>query len=63
VGADEADVWLAAKYRALNEDLEDNLVLAAANRAKADYLITNDTQLIAKSPVPALTPRDWLAIQ
>ena len=58
VGADEADVWLASKYRRLTWDLEDNMVLAAAQRANADYLVTNDRALIAKSTVAAMTPDD-----
>lgn len=58
VGADESDVWLACKYRPLLEDLEDGLVLAAAERAQADMLVTNDAQLIAKATVPAHTPAD-----
>ena len=63
VGADESDVWLAAKYRSLHDDLEDGLVLAAAQRSRADYLITGDQALIAKSPVPAMAPGDWLALR
>ena len=58
VGVDEADLWLACKYRRLHEDLEDNLVLAAAERVHADYLVTTDAQLIRKSPVAAFTPAD-----
>lgn len=63
VGADEADVWLAAKYRSLHGDFEDNLVLAAAQRANVDYLITRDATLIAKATVAALRPDDWLTLQ
>lgn len=58
VGADESDIWLAAKYRTFNWDLEDNMILASAQRAQADYLTTNDKALIEKSTVAALTPRD-----
>ena len=62
VGMNEADLWLACKYKGLNSDFEDNLVLAAANRVQADYLVTSDRQLIAKSTVAALTPQDMLAV-
>lgn len=62
IGADEADVWLASKYRRLTWDLEDNMVLAAAERAKADYLVTNDKALIGKSTVAALTPDDMAVL-
>ena len=58
VGADEADAWLACKYRGVCWDLEDNMVIAAARRAKADYLVTSDHALITKSPVAAMTPAD-----
>ena len=61
VGMDESDLWLAFKYRELNSDLEDNLVLAAAERAHADYLVSSDARLIAKASVPALSPEDMLA--
>ena len=58
VGADESDVWQACKYRQLTGDLEDNLVIAAAQRAQADFLVTNDKKLIHKAPVPAFMPED-----
>ena len=61
VGADESDVWQACKYRQLTGDLEDNLVIAAAQRAQADFLVTNDGKLIRKSPVPAFMPEDATA--
>ncbi|MEE8716478.1 MAG: PIN domain-containing protein [Coriobacteriales bacterium] len=56
VGADETDVWLACKYRPLSADLGDGLVLAAAERAHVDYLVTNDARLAAHATVAALTP-------
>ena len=62
IGLDEADVWKAIKLRGLNEDLEDNFVLAAAERAHVDYLVTSDRQLIQKATVPALTPSDMTAV-
>ena len=54
------DVWLAEKYQDLHPDFEDDLVIAVAQRIKADYLVTNDRRLIAKSPVPTLAPLDML---
>ena len=56
------DVWLAEKYQELHPDFEDDLVIAVAQRIKADYLVTNDRKLIAKSPVPTLSPEDTLAV-
>lgn len=62
VGMDEADLWLACKYRTLTWDLEDNVVLAAAQRAEADYLVTSDRALIQRATVAALTPGDMTAL-
>lgn len=62
VGCDDSDVWLAQKYKSIHSDYEDNFIIAAAQRAKADYLITNDTKLLQHCPVAALTIRDALAI-
>lgn len=62
VGMDGSDVWLALKLQGLNADLEDNFVLAAAERARADYLVTSDRQLIQKATVAALTPQDMCAV-
>ncbi len=58
VGMDEADVWLACKYRTLHEDLEDDFVLAAADRVQADYLVTSDAKLARKARVPTASPAD-----
>lgn len=58
VGADLSDVWLARKYRSLHSDFEDDLVLAAAQRAGADVLVTEDIALIQHAPVCAMTAQD-----
>ena len=60
IGADESDAWLACKYRPLSEDLEDNFVLAAAERAEVDFIVTGDKTLIQKATVAAYTPQDAL---
>ena len=60
VSIGQADVWYAAKMRPVHGDFEDNLVLAAADQAKATFLVTNDQQLITHAPVAALTPGDAL---
>lgn len=62
VGMDSSDIWLAQKYRAIHTDFEDNLVLAAARRAKADCLVTNDDALLRHAPVAALSVDDALAL-
>ncbi|MBQ9021766.1 MAG: PIN domain-containing protein [Eggerthellaceae bacterium] len=61
VGADQSDVWLARKYRSFSNDLEDNFVMAAAERANADFIVTRDEKLLRKSSVKAFTPEDALA--
>lgn len=62
VGMDASDVWLAQKYRTLHRDIEDNLVIAAAQRANADILVTDDLELIRRAPVAAMTPEDALKL-
>ena len=62
VEADESDLWMACGLHSIHDDLEDNLVIAAAQRASATYLITSDEVLIKHSPVAALTPSDALAL-
>lgn len=42
--------------RALHNDFEDNLVLASARSAEADFIVTDDERLLAQSPVAALAP-------
>ena len=60
VGSDAADAHIALKLKNVHFDYEDNLVVAAALRAKARYLVTSDQQLIAHCPVAAVTPEDAL---
>ena len=65
VAADNSDVWLASKWESLHGDIEDNLVLAAAKRAEADYVVTSDRQLLAHAAlagVAAVSPEDMLAV-
>lgn len=62
VPVDQSDLWIAAKYRPLHGDFEDDLVLAAATRAEADILVTNDEALLCRSPVAALSSADVLSL-
>ena len=62
VGTDVSDVWLACHLRDIHPDFEDDMVLAAAERAQADFLVTSDEQLIKKATVAALTPEDMLKV-
>lgn len=57
----EPQIWLATHYRGLHEDYEDDLILAAAESSKADYLVTNDKALFGKAPIPVFTSTDMLA--
>ena len=60
VGADESDLWTACNLRSVHNDLEDNLVVAAAQRADATYLVTNDEALIKHAPSPrSPRPTRW----
>ena len=59
VAADESDVTMACTYREIIGDLEDDLVLAAAERVHPDILVTYDKQLLRSAPVAiTLTPGD-----
>jgi len=65
VGADGSDVWLASEWEHVHDDIEDNLVLAAAKRAKADYLVTSDRKLLAHAAlagIAAVSPEDMLGV-
>ena len=44
-------------------DLEDALIAACAKRIKADYIITRNTAHFKNSPVPAITPKNFLKLQ
>ena len=62
VGADISDMWLARKYQRIHADLEDCLMLAAAQRAKVDYFVSGDEALVRHAPVAALSLEDFLAL-
>ena len=62
VPADSSDLYLACKHRDVHDDLEDDLVLVACQRAHASHLVTNDRKLLAHSPVDAVTPANMLEL-
>lgn len=62
VALDVSDLWVAGKQRALHRDFEDNVVVAAALRSKARYLVTNDETLLRHCAVAALDVRDMTAL-
>lgn len=41
-------------------DFEDELISVCAQRAKIDYIISQNTKDFTNSPVPAITPEDFL---
>lgn len=54
---DESELWIARKFRRDHGDFEDNLIIAAGERANADYIVTSDRQLLAHLPAIAITPQ------
>lgn len=54
IGCDASDVWVAHRYRDLHVDYEDNLVIAAAQRATVDFLVTGDKQLLQHCPIASM---------
>ena len=52
------DVSIAQKFKKLHGDLEDDLVIAAAIRSKADVLVTSDENLRRHAPVAAMCVDD-----
>ncbi|MDO4798670.1 MAG: hypothetical protein Q4A01_11710 [Coriobacteriales bacterium] len=62
VPVDSSDFYMACKHRDIHDDLEDDLVLAACQRAHASHLVTIDRKLLAHSPVEAVTPKKMLEL-
>ena len=54
VPCDLSDIWMASRQRELHSDYEDDLIIAAAIRAQADLLVTNDVKLCSHAPVAAM---------
>ena len=62
VGVDESDIWLASKYRSISPDLEDNVLLAAAQRSDADYVVSWDAGVLRTPVVRTADPAQMLAL-
>lgn len=62
VGIDSSDIWLARKYCKVHMDFEDCLIMAAAKRAKADYVLTCDKDFLRHAIVPTLSPDDFITL-
>ena len=56
IGMDDSDLWLASKYRSINSDLEDNVLLAAAQRADVDYVVTWDKDVLRIPVIKGANP-------
>ena len=59
---DSVDVRVGFAHRALHDDLEDDLAIAAGLRAEVDYLVTNDAAFALNSPLPTLSCANMLAL-
>lgn len=57
-----AECELARMLRSTFGDFEDNLIVAAGETAKADYIVTNDRQLLSAVPEACITPERALAL-
>lgn len=62
VGMDVSDIRIARAYQKLHADYEDTLVYAAAQRSKADLLVSSDKDMVRHAPVPALILEDVLTL-
>ena len=52
----------ALAYRSVHDDFGDDLIVAAALHAGADYLVTNDETLLKHAPIACLSSADMLAM-
>ena len=44
------------------DDFEDNLVVAAANTANVDYIVTSDPKMLERMPEACITPKRALEL-
>ena len=52
----------ALTFKSVHGDFEDDLIVASALSAKADYLVSNDEKLLKHAPIACLTSADMLAL-
>ena len=60
VASSHNDARMALKLCNVHSDYEDNVVVAAALRAKADFLVTDDEALRQHAPIAAYSAEDAL---
>ena len=53
---------LARMMRTRFSDFEDNLIVAAANTAKVDYIVTSDRGMLERMPEACITPQRALEL-
>ena len=53
---------LARMMRGRFHDFEDNLIVAAANTANADYIVTSDRKMLERMPEACITPERALEL-
>lgn len=58
IPCDRNDVDLACAFRDEHDDLEDDLVLAACQRAHANYLVTTDVRLASHALLEVKSPQE-----
>jgi hypothetical protein len=61
IAAADARVFEAGRLLAVS-DFEDAVVAAMAQAGACDYIVTRNVQDFTGSPVPAITPMDFLAL-
>lgn len=57
-----AECELACLLRSNFDDFEDNLIIAAAETAKADYVVTSDRLFLQALPEACITPDRAVAL-
>lgn len=62
VGVDESGIWLVNKYRSISSDLENNVLLAAAQRSGADYVVSWDAGVLRAPVVRTADPVQMLTL-
>ena len=62
VAADAHDMIEATVMRSDHEDYEDNLIIAAAQRAQVSHIVSSDKALQKHSPIPCIGIREALEI-
>ncbi len=60
IGADGSDARIAALHKSAHDDFEDDLIIAAARRMRADLIVTDDLAFVRHCPLPIMTAADAL---